>query len=75
MDEKLLRKILREELADLTIPELLTPKDVSSILKVRVGTLSNWRGKGMGPEYKKITSDGSVRYEKKAIIQYLKKSN
>jgi hypothetical protein len=76
MNEKMIRKIFREEIKKVSIPsvltpELLTPEEVSSILKVPKGTLSNWRSKGRGPAYRKLTQDGAVRYELADIVIFI----
>lgn len=49
--------------------ELLTPDQVSEILKVTVGTLENWRFKGYGPKYIKLgnTRRSPVRYRRKDV--------
>lgn len=35
-------------------PEHLTPREVSARLRKDVGTLANWRSKGIGPAYLKL---------------------
>lgn len=49
--------------------ELLTPDQVSEILKVTVGTLENWRFKGYGPKYIKLGNArrSPVRYRRKDV--------
>ena len=72
MRESTLRKIIREELEAIKakeLPELLTPEDVSSVLHINLGTLANWRSKGIGPGYRKI--GGLALYEKTVVAEYI----
>jgi predicted DNA-binding transcriptional regulator AlpA len=52
-----------EELANTEV-KLLTSKDLSARLGVSVATLNQWRNKGRGPSYVKLTAGkgGPVRY-------------
>ena len=45
--------------------ELLTPKEVSAITKIKTTTLGSWRWSGKGPKYCKV--GGSVRYPKSQL--------
>jgi phage terminase Nu1 subunit (DNA packaging protein) len=44
--------------------QLITRKSLAKLLNVTVQTLANWRSKGMGPPYLKLTDGqrGHVRY-------------
>lgn len=54
----------------LTAPELLAPKDVSSLLGVSIGTLEVWRStKRYALAYVKV--GGRVRYRRRDIEQFL----
>lgn len=49
--------------------ELLTPEEVSAILKITVGTLENWRQKNYGPKYIKLGGKprSPVRYRRQDV--------
>ena len=49
--------------------ELLTPKEVSAITKIKTTTLGSWRWSGKGPKYCKV--GGSVRYPKSQLEQWI----
>lgn len=49
--------------------ELLTPRRVSQILDVAVGTLGQWRHRGVGPP--SIRVEGLVRYPRSEFDKYL----
>lgn len=46
--------------------ELLTPREVSAVLRVPLGTLAQWRHRGSGPQAIKYES-GGVRYRASVI--------
>ena len=69
MNEHLLRTIIRDELASLVVPQLLTPEEASEVLKVSVVSMANWRTQGCGPTY--IRAEGKVLYALADIHLYL----
>lgn len=71
MNERLLRAVIRDELAAFSAPQLLTAEEASTVLKVTVPTLSNWRSAGRGPTY--IMVEGSIRYGLADLHAYLTK--
>lgn len=57
----------------MTTDELLTPSEVSSILRVGEDTLENWRAKRTGPKWVKL-GDGKrspIRYPRADLNAYL----
>ena len=50
-------------------PNLLTPEDLSGLLKVPVDTLRHWRYHRTGPPWLKI--GGRVRYTVPAVTEWL----
>jgi|WetSurMetagenome_2_1015567.scaffolds.fasta_scaffold1245235_1 predicted site-specific integrase-resolvase len=54
------------------MPELLTTKEVAEILHLTRVTLSTWRQEGRGPKYLKL--EGSIRYRKEDIEDYLSRA-
>lgn len=72
MDEKILRKIIREELATNMVPKLLTNAEAAELLCINSGTLSNWRTVGRGP--KPTNVGGNVRYQLSEINSWLKEN-
>lgn len=42
--------------------QLMTPWQASNEIGVTVGTLANWRLKGIGPCYIKLSKNGRIRY-------------
>lgn len=54
--------------------ELMTTGQVASRLNVTVETLANWRNKGVGPSYVKMTPAlrGRVRYRLSAVLDWEK---
>ena len=69
MNEHLLRKIIRDELASLIVPQLLTPEEASEVLKVSVVSMANWRAQGCGPIY--IKAEGKILYALADLHRYL----
>jgi hypothetical protein len=69
MNEQMLRRIIRDELTALVVPQLLTPEEASEVLKVRVVTMANWRTQGCGPTY--IRAEGKVLYALADLHLYL----
>jgi hypothetical protein len=49
---------------------LLTPPEVSDILRVPVGTLRQWRHRNTGPRAIRFES-GSVRYRRSVVLDWL----
>ncbi|WP_202236588.1 helix-turn-helix transcriptional regulator [Actinacidiphila reveromycinica] len=49
---------------------LLTPKEVSDVLRVPVGTLGQWRHRGTGPRSIKYES-GGIRYRRSIVLAWL----
>ncbi len=56
--------------------QLLTPKQVATILQINVGTLEAWRGRGDGPKWMKLGpgSRAPVRYKQADVDTYLSDS-
>ena len=50
--------------------ELLTPKEVSAITKIKATTLDSWRCSGKGPKYYK-----NVRYTKSQVEQCIQENS
>jgi len=69
MDEHMLRRIIRDELASLVVPQLLTPEEASEVLKVSVVSMANWRAQGCGPIY--IKAEGKILYALADLHMYL----
>ena len=69
MNEQTLRKIIRDELAALLLPQLLTPEEASEVLKVSVLAMANWRAQGCGPTY--IRAEGKILYTLADLYTYL----
>ncbi len=53
--------------------ELLTPKEVSAITKIKTTTLGSWRWSGKGPKYCKV--GGSVRYPKSQLERWIQENS
>lgn len=49
---------------------LLTPKEVSTVLKVPTGTLDQWRYRGLGPPWFKL-ENGHIRYRESKFTEWL----
>ena len=49
--------------------ELLTPKELGAITKIKTTTLGSWRWSGKGPKYCKVR--GSVRYPKSQLERWI----
>ena len=69
MNEQMLRKIIRDELASLIVPQLLSPEEASEVLKVGVVSMAKWRSQGCGPTY--IRAEGKVLYALADLHTYL----
>ena len=52
-----------------SLPELLTPYEVSDVLKVHVKTLQTWRRRGQGPAW--IAVGRHIRYPRTGLADYL----
>ncbi len=52
--------------------QLLTSKDVASILSIPEGTLRYWRAVGIGPVWHKL--EGSIRYHVDDVSRYVEKN-
>ena len=54
------------------IPSLVwwTPAQAAARIGVTVGTLANWRLKGIGPAYSKLSQNGRVRYRPEDVTTY-----
>ena len=55
----------------LTIPEVLTPDQVATLLTVSPRTVEDWRAKGNGPTYRSLNGK-QVRYLKQDIFAWLR---
>jgi predicted DNA-binding transcriptional regulator AlpA len=49
--------------------QYLTPDDLSAMLQIAVGTISNWRARKIGPEFIRI--GGVVRYHPEAVSAWI----
>lgn len=56
-----------------TAQEWLSPKQVTELLGVTEQTLANWRHRGNGPEYVKLSPgrQGAIRYSRKTVDAWL----
>jgi Helix-turn-helix domain len=52
--------------------QLLTSKQVASILNIPEGTLRYWRNIGIGPVWHKL--EGSIRYDDRDVAVYVESS-
>jgi predicted site-specific integrase-resolvase len=52
--------------------QLLTSKQVASMLSIPEGTLRYWRNVGTGPVWHKL--EGSIRYHLDDVLRYVEKS-
>ncbi|MFC8517497.1 helix-turn-helix transcriptional regulator [Streptomyces sp. NPDC057257] len=52
----------------------MTPTQLVELLDVTYQTLANWRVRGNGPEYVKLSPgrQGAIRYSRKAVDEWLK---
>ena len=69
MDEKKLRKVLREELSRTQVPKVFDTKETAKILGISPGTLQNYRVDGRGPRFCRI--GGAIRYQLAEINLWL----
>ncbi|MFA1551643.1 helix-turn-helix transcriptional regulator [Actinomadura chokoriensis] len=53
--------------------EELKPPEVAALVKVSEQTLANWRSRGYGPPYRKLSDgrSGRVRYRRSAVEAWL----
>lgn len=53
--------------------QMLTPQEVSQLIKVSVGTLENWRMQGRGPKFIKLGGGprGHVRYRLQDVEDWM----
>jgi predicted site-specific integrase-resolvase len=53
--------------------QMLTPQEVSQLIKISVGTLENWRLAGRGPKFFKIGDGprGHVRYRLQDVEDWM----
>jgi excisionase family DNA binding protein len=51
--------------------ELLTTEEAAAKLRLKPGTLENWRVQNIGPPYSKI--GGKVRYDAEALAEWAQK--
>lgn len=63
------RQPLAESQRNREIADLLTPAEVAATLRVDTKTLANWRFKGTGPTFLKIS--GLVRYSTEDLKVFL----
>lgn len=54
--------------------ELLKPTEVADQMRVSTGTLANWRYRGVGPGYIKLSEapNAPVRYRRAVIDAYMR---
>ena len=62
--------VARAQLVQLSRKVILSEKEAAALLDVNPGTLKRWRSEGKGPAY---TKNGSVRYLRSDIDQYLER--
>lgn len=54
-------------------PAMLTSKQVAKLLEISEGTLRNWRVRGLGPRYVRLSVKyGAVRYPRHEVDAYLR---
>ncbi|MFJ4672994.1 helix-turn-helix transcriptional regulator [Kitasatospora purpeofusca] len=65
-------RVLRQE-SGAQADVLLTPREASPIVRVTPKTLANWRSRGIGPAYTKLSEGrgGRVRYRLGDLHRYL----
>jgi len=51
------------------LPQLLTPREASALLRRSVGTLKRWRQARIGPEF--LAIKGRISYPLSALLQFL----
>lgn len=53
--------------------EMLTSKQVSELLGVKLNTLQKWRSRGTGPKYFKFggSNSAAVRYDREDVERFL----
>ncbi len=56
-------------MADIKIPELLTPREAAAIRRTSIGHLANERNRGLGPPICKL--GGRVFYPKEYLVEYI----
>lgn len=57
---------------NISLPQLVTPKQAAEILGRSVNTLKRWRYEGVGPEW--IELEGRVSYDVKVLLAYIEKN-
>jgi hypothetical protein len=57
---------------NISLPQLVTPKQAAEILGRSVNTLKRWRYEGIGPEW--IELEGRVSYDVKVLLAYIEKN-
>ena len=56
-------------MAELKIPELMTPREAAAVRRTTVGHLANERSRGLGPPVCKL--GGRIFYPKDSLIRYI----
>lgn len=74
MKDEEIRRIIKAELEENKVSILYTPEQVSELLNISIGTLRNWRNKGIGPKYIKLNNSSAVRYPKEYYEDYIRMS-
>lgn len=52
---------------------MLSPRQVSDLLGVKLNTLQKWRSRGIGPKYLKFggSNAAAVRYDRRDVEQFI----
>lgn len=53
----------------MTAPALLTPIEAAAFLQLTVKTLEKWRGKGIGPKFRRM-GHRTVRYSQDDLVNW-----
>ncbi len=70
VSDAVIAAVARAQLVSVSRKAILSEKEAAALLDVNPGTLKRWRSEGKGPAY---TKDGSVRYLRSDIDQYLER--
>jgi len=50
---------------------LLTPQDIKSIFDIQRATVEQWRFKGIGPKFVRLTGSRLIRYRREDVENYI----
>ena len=69
--EELVRRAVREAMADTTVQEYLDTRAAARYLALSKQRLEIWRSKGGGPLYVKTSKGGVVRYKRSDLDAFM----